>query len=503
MNNLPEPFLAVMQEILKEEYPKFLEGYEQPRQYGLRVNTSKISVEQFEKIAPFSLKKIPWISNGFYYEENENPAKHPFYQAGLYYLQEPSAMTPASRLPVSPGDKVLDLCAAPGGKATALGACLKGEGLLVANDINKARTKALLRNVELFGLPNVFVTNEPPYRLLESFPEYFDKIMVDAPCSGEGMFRKNPAVMEAWQEKGPEYFSKIQKEIILQAFDMLKPGGKMLYSTCTFSPLENEAVITHLLNNRSARLIPMEDYEGFCEGLTEALGLKFCPECRLARRIWPHHMAGEGHFLALLTKPENSGERDFARDNASFSDLGEGLDSGKREDKEGREWKTAKNKRKKTRKKEKKGTPQKSVGKEDKNILKEFLSKVRYPFVEDAIEIRGDKVYYVPNPSFEGLGLHFLRNGVYLGDLKKNRFEPSEPFALLLTKDHFEQTIDFKEQDARLKKYLRGESFDVADLLKVPAGGWCLVLAEGYPLGFAKLTGSILKNKYPPGWRTH
>ena len=282
---LPERFLETMEEMLGEEFPSFLREFDGKKQLGLRVNTSKITLEEFERIAPFHLTRIPWIPDGYFYTEEDAPAKHPFYAAGLYYLQEPSAMTPASRLPVRPGERVLDLCAAPGGKATALGARLRGEGLLVANDINTARARALLRNLELFGLSNIFVTNEPPHVLAEQYPAYFDKIMVDAPCSGEGMFRKNPAVVEAWQEKGPEYFSRLQKEIILHGADMLRPGGMMFYSTCTFSPLENEAVITHLLRERpEMEVLPVEDYEGFAPGLTAFAGEQFHESCRLCRR---------------------------------------------------------------------------------------------------------------------------------------------------------------------------------------------------------------------------
>ena len=180
MADLPQSFLDSMKEILGEDYEAFLTGFDGQRQYGLRVNTLKMNLEEFERIAPFHLKKVPWISNGYFYNAEDVPAKHPFYSAGLYYLQEPSAMTPASRLKVQPGERVLDLCAAPGGKATELGAALQGEGLLVANDINTARAKALLRNLELFGISNSFVTNEPPHVLAERFPEFFHKIMVDA-----------------------------------------------------------------------------------------------------------------------------------------------------------------------------------------------------------------------------------------------------------------------------------------------------------------------------------
>ena len=192
---LPAAFEEKMRALLQEEFDDYIACYKEPRYYGMRVNTGKISVEEFEKICPFEIKKIPWIENGFYYDGDKvSPAKHPYYFAGLYYLQEPSAMTPASCLPVTPGENVLDLCAAPGGKATALGAMLNGSGLLVANDISASRARALLRNIELFGITNAFVTNETPAHLGKHFPEFFHKILLDAPCSGEGMFRKEEAL---------------------------------------------------------------------------------------------------------------------------------------------------------------------------------------------------------------------------------------------------------------------------------------------------------------------
>lgn len=510
MADLPQKFLAVMQEILGEEYESFLSEFDDRRHFGLRVNTSKIAKEEFERIAPFHLTPIPWVDNGYFYEKDDNPARHPFYAAGLYYLQEPSAMTPASRLKVYPGERVLDLCAAPGGKATALAAELNGKGLLVANDINTARARALLRNIELFGIRNSFVTNEPPYVLAEKFPEFFDKIMVDAPCSGEGMFRKNPMVVEAWEEKGPEYFSALQKEIILHAADMLKAGGTMFYSTCTFSPLENEATITHLLAERpEMEVIPMEDYEGFSEGLLSYQDMEFHPSCKLTRRIWPHHMSGEGHFLALLHKK------------GGLASDSEAWDTGKLSKKEYKKAQKALKKAQKAGKGAKgskgskggKGKEKNAQGSREQNaILEEFFGLLRGELAECIdlahTEVRNDKVYYVPESDSLNLGIHFLRNGVYLGDLKKNRFEPSQPFALALSKDSFASCLDFKGEDERLQDYLRGQTLQVDDLVerKKEAGesvanGWYLVTVEGYPLGFGKLAGTLLKNKYPVGWR--
>ena len=180
---LPEKFERKMQDILGDEYQEYVDCYEAPRYYGLRVNTKKISVEDFVRICPFEIRPIPWIENGFYYDGAQiSPAKHPYYAAGLYYLQEPSAMTPANRLPVEPGDRVLDVCAAPGGKATELGAKLQGQGVLVANDISSSRAKGLLKNIEMFGIGNVLVLSEEPGRLVEYFRGYFDKILIDAPC---------------------------------------------------------------------------------------------------------------------------------------------------------------------------------------------------------------------------------------------------------------------------------------------------------------------------------
>ena len=470
MADLPQSFLDSMKEILGEDYEAFLAGFDGQRQYGLRVNTLKMNFEEFERIAPFHLKKVPWISNGYFYEAEDVPAKHPFYSAGLYYLQEPSAMTPASRLKVQPGERVLDLCAAPGGKATELGAALQGEGLLVANDINTARARALLRNLELFGISNSFVTNEPPHVLAERFPEFFHKIMVDAPCSGEGMFRKNPAVVDSWQEKGPEYFSKLQREIIVQAADMLLPGGMMFYSTCTFSPLENEKTITHLLKERSdMEVIPMEDYEGFAEGLTSYRGEVFDESCRLCRRIWPHKMSGEGHFMALLHK--KNGVQQQVQQTVSQSSIW---------------WEKCK-----------------GLNKEQKAAAEDFFSHVNIAYDEKRIDVRGDNLYYLPAPKYDGRGLHFLRNGLFMGEFKKKRFEPSQPFALALHAQDFDQVLDFPADDERLSRYLRGETLDVSDLLagEKKRKGWQLVMVAGHPLGFGKLVNNNLKNKYPAGWR--
>ena len=313
---LPEAFQKKMKAILGEEYDDFLAGFEKPRHYGLRVNTAKITVEEFKELVPFHLTQIPWVENGFYYEEEDAPTRHPYYYAGLYYIQEPSAMTTASRLPVGPGERVLDLCAAPGGKATELGAKLFGEGLLVANDISASRVKALLKNIEVMGIPNSFLLNEVPAKIAEQFPAYFDKILVDAPCSGEGMFRKNPEAARVWSEEKPPECAKMQREIVKQAISMLKPGGMMIYSTCTFSPEENEQIIAWVLREfPEMQLIPMKGYEGFSEGRPDLADGN--PELKKCVRIWPHHMDGEGHFVALMQKRRTPEMDDISPEKAS------------------------------------------------------------------------------------------------------------------------------------------------------------------------------------------
>ena len=456
--NLPKEFEEKMKDLLGSEYEAYTACYDEPRHYGLRVNTAKISVEDFLKIAPWPLEPVPWIHNGFYYDgDNIQPSKHPYYFAGLYYLQEPSAMTPADRLPVEPGDRVLDVCAAPGGKATELGAKLGGTGVLAANDLSSSRAKGLLKNLELFGIGNVLILSEEPGKLVSYFPEYFDKILIDAPCSGEGMFRKEKKMVKAWEEHGPEFFSKIQRSIVTQAAQMLRPGGMLLYSTCTFSPEENEQTIEYLLQEYPEfKICEMEGYEGFADGMPQVTESKN-PELEKTVRIFPHRMKGEGHFLALLQK-------------------GEKQEEGKR-------------------------LPESGKNKKLPEELEEFLGHIDRKFDSSRMDLRGEKVYYMP----EGLptlrGIRFLRTGLLMGELKKNRFEPSQALAMNLKKEAYDQVIDLPLEDERVMKYLKGETLDVEDLVKPKDKGWYLICVDGYPLGFGKLVNQMLKNKYLPGWR--
>lgn len=477
MTGLPVEFTEKMKKLLGSEYEEFLASYEQPRNFGLRVNVSKITPEAFEKLAPFHLTKIPWTENGYYYEEQDAPARHPFYHAGLYYLQEPSAMTPASRLKIEPGDRVLDLCAAPGGKATELGARLHGRGVLVANDISASRAKALLKNIEIFGIANSFVVNDVPAKLAEQFTEFFDKILVDAPCSGEGMFRKDPAVAKVWDAAKPLACAKQQKEIISRAAQMLAPGGQLLYSTCTFSPEENEQVIQFLLDSREdMELLEIPGYEGFAPGRPDvafagwetSLESAGNPGLQKCVRIWPHRMAGEGHFLALLQKK-------------SFAGCSRQASSAER-------FKRAK-------------LSDVRFSKPDRKALEEFFKDVTMEIDWDYVELRKGQVYYVPKMLGQRQGIPFLRNGLYLGEMKKERFEPSQSFAMALRKDEYASAVDLDYTDERVMKYLKGETIEIDDISVSRSKGWQLVCVNGYPLGWGKLVNGTLKNKYHAGWR--
>ena len=449
--NLPHTYLASMKELLGEDFQRYLDCFESPRVYGLRVNTAKISVKDFLALTPFHLTPIPWVENGFYYDPLEGVTKHPHYYAGLYYIQEPSAMIPASRLPISSGDKVLDLCAAPGGKSTELAARLLGTGLLVANDISHSRALGLLKNLELFGAGNILVTSESPDTLMEYFPQYFDKILVDAPCSGEGMFRKDPEMVKSWLVHGPEYYVPIQRRILKEAVNMLKPGGMLLYSTCTFSPMENEENIAWLLKEEPGmKVCPLDTGDLFRQGLLPG-----------TLRIWPQDVKGEGHFAALLSKKRNSVSPEEKQDHISDRRRTQILPDG----------------------------------------FCEFTSFFQRPILKSGIlDVRKDKLYLLPQELPRIQGLRFLRTGLYLGDIKKNRFEPSQALAMYLKPGDFQNELKLKTTDERVFRYLKGETLELTKeecVLK----GWTLVTADGYPLGFGKAQNGSLKNKYCTGWR--
>ena len=308
---LPEAFVEKMEKLLGSDAEAFFKSYDAERKFGLRVNPLKQkSGEMPEEGEPLGdylkgLAKVPWAEEGFYYEADMRPGRHPFHEAGAYYIQEPSAMSVAEALSPKPGEQILDLCAAPGGKSTHLAGKMGGHGLLVCNEIHPARAKILSQNIERLGVENAVVTNMDPFRLAPEFPEFFDGIVVDAPCSGEGMFRKDENARNEWSPDHVKQCAGLQDGILDCAAAMLKDGGRIAYSTCTFSPEENEQSIARFLERHPEfSVVQPELVKYFSGGHPEwADGDE---ELKKTVRIWPHLADGEGHFLALLVKGERS-----------------------------------------------------------------------------------------------------------------------------------------------------------------------------------------------------
>ena len=493
---LPIEFETEMRELLGAEYDLFTDSLDRPRHFGLRVNNLKISTEDFLKICPFTLKKVPWTENGFYYTDEDKPTHHPYYFAGLYYIQEPSAMIPAALLPIEKGDTVLDMCAAPGGKSTELAAKLGGTGLLVSNDISASRAKALLKNMELFGVVNSCIMSEDTNNILKYSDILFDKILLDAPCSGEGMFRKDAKLLEAWKKQGPDFYSKIQRQLILTAADLLKPGGEILYSTCTFNRLENEGTIEYLLEQRNDfEIADIGQFEGFKYGSGKM--------AKTARLI-PYMIEGEGHFVALLRKKAGNNINEDADYGVCSEATEKIIDSPIK--------KTKKNKRRVS------GADNKTASAKFPEELEEFISSLNgtelggtdrktgiFILDKDRIVIRNDKVFLIPETDFtEGKKYRVLRNGLYMGDMKKNRFEPSTTFALALSKDDYGNVINLSSNDPRADRYLKGETltleYDEINDMNL-SDGIVLIAVDGFSLGWGRLLKNTVKNKYLPAWR--
>ena len=447
-NWLPSKFIDEMKEMLGDEFDDFLASYDEDYYRGIRCNTLKITPSEFEKKVPFVSEKVDWVQNGYYTSEDEQPAKHPYYFAGLYYIQEPSAMMPASQLPVEPGDRVLDLCAAPGGKTTELGAKLKGEGVLVSNDISASRAKALVKNVELFGIKNAVVVSESPDKLAERLEGYFDKILVDAPCSGEGMFRKVHSIAKNWEQYGSQYYADIQRTVLPSAVKMLKPGGMMIYSTCTFSKLEDEDSISFILENNP----DMELIE--------------------SHKLFPHKIKGEGHFVALLHK------KDTATVLAVESSAKDGKEKGTIN---------------------KYDTKVRSKYKKISDEAFDFFESIGFKIDVSRLWVNEDRINMLPEDAPDLSRLRVLRTGLFLGEMKKGRFEPSQSLALALKAEEYPNVLDLKLDDDRVVRYLKCESIDVED--GEVNDGYCLVAVDGYPLGWGKVDKGRFKNKYLPSWR--
>lgn len=437
------------------EANEFLAALNQPSYSGFRENPLKN--DHPTSAINQSAGKVPYVSTGYYGQVNGKSLDH---VTGWVYSQEPSAMFVGEVVDPQPGERVLDLCAAPGGKTTHLIGKMNNEGLLVANEIFPKRAKILAENLERWGVKNAVVTSESPADLEKQFPQYFDRILVDAPCSGEGMFRKEPAGIEYWSPDYPAECANRQQKILASAMKMLKPGGVLVYSTCTFAPEEDEQNISWLLNNYPhLELIPIKKAAGMDDGRPEWADNN--GDLKKTVRLFPHHIKGEGHFIAKMINktPVAAPEK-----------------------------RKKKNKRKK-----------RSIVRPDKTQLKlfeQFQAKVFPNYQPHQLILFGDQLYDLPLEEDKMAGLNVLRPGLHLGTFKKNRFEPSLAWALASLPDEAEQVIEVDEDQWR--QYVHG---DVINIVDNQANGWYLLVCNHHSSGFGKLVNGTIKNFYPKGLR--
>ena len=459
---LPEEFRSSMKRLLGKGYDAFCEALNAGPVASIRINTSKISNDEFEKIAPYPVTRIPFISNGYYINDADAWSGHPYYYAGLYYIQEASAMLPASVLNVQKGDIVLDLCAAPGGKSTELS--ISDASLLISNDISQTRTIPLVKNLERFGSTCYMVTCESPQKLSVIYPEIFDRILIDAPCSGEGMFRKDRSLIRSYREKGPSYYSPVQSEILEYAYRMLKPGGIMLYSTCTYSDIEDEQVVI--------KLIEAHDDLSVCD-ISKTNGLSgpydiYKDDDRISgcARALPHLFRGEGHFMAMIKKEGSDIDRTVPSYDRTlcFEEI------------------------------------------EDKisDFACHFSDDLMKRFKEKRFILNDGGLYMLPD-GFMGLfdpRLRYRRTGTCIGTINRSgKFVPHTAFALTLSCNDYTNTLCYDTNDANVIKYLKGETLIVDGIVAEKLHkGVVLMCAGRYPLGFSVYDGTKLKNLYEKGW---
>lgn len=446
--NLPEKFTDNMKKLLGSDYESYIASFSEPRHYGLRVNTLKTDTQYIEKHTDFLKGSVPWCETGYYYDGEKRPAKHPFYYAGLYYIQEPSAMAPVETLDIKEGERVLDICAAPGGKSTQIAAKLNGKGVLVTNDISPSRAGALVKNIELSGVRNNITLSDKPEKISSRFVGFFDKILVDAPCSGEGMFRKEPDTIKSWNEEKIEFCVNAQRDILESCAKMLRPGGRLVYSTCTFAPLENEKTINGFLDSHSDfDIIDIPKNYGFMPGMPECIGGR--ESLKGAARLFPFKLKGEGHFMCLMEKRGES---------------------------------------------ERKGnTPAPKPADKRMDIFERFCDENIKTVFNGNFIIHKDSLFLQPYGIPDIRGIRTARSGWHLGDFKKDRFEPSYALASALKKEEAVLTADFTASGTEVIKYLKGETLEFDS----DKSGYCLVTTDGFSLGWAKLVNGRLKNKYP------
>ena len=480
--NLPIEFEKKMKAFLGNEWEEFLYSYDNNRFQALRFNTLKVgknkSVEEeiagiMDKLCIPMDKKVTWANDAYYYDEEKRPGKHPYHEMGLYYIQEPSAMSAAALLAPKPGMRVLDLCAAPGGKSTQLATYLGDSGLLVSNEINTQRSRILSQNIERMGIKNAIVTNEDSFVLASHFPSFFNAIQVDAPCSGEGMFRKLPEAVEQWSTENVAICAERQKEILDNAATMLKAGGTIVYSTCTFSQEENEDVIEYFLERHPD--FTLEEME----------------------RFWPHKVDGEGHFVAKLVR--RGGVNEFDADyEVCEENCNKVEDTGLKDDR-----KTKKNKNNKNRKNETKP----ALTKENMKLLSEFLdetvSEDMAAWIKNSrLVMFGEQLYMLPDMEVDIKGLKVQRAGLHIGEFKKQRFEPSHSLALALKYSEAKNVVKLTCDDPQTNGFFNGQSVMLSDGQAAECKkGWALVCVDGYPAGWGKVNGAQVKNHYPKGLR--
>jgi NOL1/NOP2/sun family putative RNA methylase len=452
---IPPVFLDRMSHLLGEEFPAFAESLSALPRSGLRVNTLRLLPEKFRTISPFNLgEQVPWAPSAFLMEGEDKPGKHPYHQAGLYYLQDPSAMSPAELLAPQPGERVLDLAAAPGGKTTHLAALMKGQGLLVANEIKTKRVGHLVQNVERWGAGNVVITNESPENLADHFGAIFDRVLVDAPCSGEGMFRKDMGARADWSLEMVQGCAVRQGNILHVAGKLVRPGGFLLYSTCTFAPEEDEGVIADFLEKfPDYEMMGLPQFHGFMTGRPDWLKANPTPELAKAVRLFPHRIEGEGHFACLLRRKPGEAFKRAAESQLSH------------------------------------------LSKNQSTYWQDFCSKVfRADWDQDRLRVVGDRLYYIPEDMADFGRLRVIHPGVWLGLFKKDRFEPAHPLALFLKWQEILNHVNFPADSPELAAYLRGEG------IQWDVSGWAIVCVDGFPLGWGKGVQGTLKNHYPRGW---
>ncbi len=448
MERLPEEFLSTMESLLGEEYPAFLECCRQPALRAVRFNPLKIQTERAEKLLPFSLSQAPFCKESRYIDPAaQGVGNHPLHHAGAYYVQEPSAAAAVTVLDPRPGDRVLDLCAAPGGKSTQIGAALQGEGLLWSNEIVRSRANILLSNIERMGIRNAVVSSCRPETLCERLTGWFDKVLVDAPCSGEGMFRRDPQAVQEWSMSHTKACAQRQKAILHTAAGAVKPGGVLVYSTCTFSPLENEGVVEGFLEEHpDFELLDCGVSFGRPAGLSKA------------RRIFPMD-GGEGHFVAKLRRKEEENEAKQTQ-NISFYE----------------------NRR---------------LNKETEDTINNLLYNILKEKPQGLLQVFGENAVLLPNgmPALSGMGV--LRAGVPVGELKRGRIEPAHGLFLSCKPEECRQVLALAMDDPRARAFLHGEEIDAPEFQ-----GYAGISVEGVMTGFGKCSGGRMKNRYPKGLRT-